>query len=263
MSTLKRVSLLLAVIFLLAACGSSAPAESSALQEEAPATDTPASEELGSADTPQPEEAAQEAGATRVETSDEAAGEQSADPPRRETFTILSEESEASYSIDEVFINDNNTLATAVGVTSMITGSLTLNYDNPAASEFTPFVVDISTLASDRSRRDRAIRREWLESSTYPLATFDVTEIRNFPANPEEGTPLSFQLAGDMTVKETTREVVWDVTVTLEGDRLTGTATFVTFLADFNIPVPSIAGVLRVTDGLTLTLDFVMQRDEE
>ena len=81
-----------------------------------------------------------------------------------------------------------------------------------AASEFEPFVVDISTLKSDRSRRDRAIRTQWLESATYPLATFEVKEMRNFPADPQEGELISFQLAGDMTVKETTVEVVWDVT---------------------------------------------------
>jgi len=178
-------------------------------------------------------------------------------------FVIVPEESEARYSINEVFISDNNTLATAIGVTSQVQGGMTLNYDDPAASEFDQFVVDISTLRSDRSQRDRAIRRQWLESSTYPLAVFDVREVRNFPAEPQEGEPISFQLAGDMTVKETTQEVVWEVMATLEGDRLSGTATLETTLESFNIPVPSIVNILRVTDGITLTLDFVMARAAE
>ncbi|MEZ4557752.1 MAG: YceI family protein [Caldilineaceae bacterium] len=72
--------------------------------------------------------------------------------------------------------------------------------------------MDVSLLRSDRSRRDRAIRSRWLESATFPLATFKVTEVRGFPADPAEGEPIDFQLVGDMTVKETTREVVWDVT---------------------------------------------------
>ena len=124
-------------------------------------------------------------------------------------------------------------------------------------------MVDISTLKSDRSQRDRAIRRQWLESTTYPLAVFDVREVRNFPDNPQEGAPIAFQLAGDMTVKETTQPVVWDVTATLEGDRLSGTATLGTTLESFDIPVPSIANILRVTDGISLTLDFVMQAAAE
>ncbi len=182
---------------------------------------------------------------------------------RTESFAIVSEETTAGYSIQEVFISDNNTLATAVGLTSIVTGSLTLNYDDPSASVFEPFVVDISTLKSDRSRRDRAIRTQWLESASYPLATLEVTEVRNFPVDAQEGVPVTFQLVGDMTVKEATREVVWDVSAVLEGDRLAGSATLDTMLADFGIPVPSIAGVLRVTDGITLTLEFVMQRVEE
>ncbi|MEZ4718168.1 MAG: YceI family protein [Caldilineaceae bacterium] len=163
-----------------------------------------------------------------------------------ETFVIVPEESEARYSINEVFISDNNALVTAIGRTTAITGSLTLNYADPAASTFDEFVVDVSLLRSDRSRRDRAIRSRWLESATFPLATFKVTEVRGFPADPAEGEPIDFQLVGDMTVKETTREVVWDVTAMLEGDRPTGSATLSTFLEDFNIPVPSIAGILRV-----------------
>ena len=183
-------------------------------------------------------------------------------PRLTETFVIVPEESEARYSINEVFISDNNALVTAIGRTTAITGSLTLNYADPAASTFDEFVVDISLLRSDRSRRDRAIRSRWLESATFPLATFKVTEVRGFPANPAEGKSIDFQLVGDMTVKETTREVVWDVTATLDGDRLTGSATLATFLEDFNIPVPSIAGILRVTDGIELTLDFTMEQVE-
>lgn len=275
MSKLTRLSVLLLILALLASCGSSGQAEDPAPQEEPAAADTTVPEDPAPTDTPSPEpeaaepeptdppaEAAADAEAA-AEATTEPAGEEPEDGPRTASFAIVPEESSAGYSIQEVFISDNNTLATAVGVTSIITGGLTLNYDDVTASEFEPFVVDISALTSDRSRRDRAIRRQWLESSTYPLARFEVSEVRGFPADPQEGEALSFQLAGDMTVKETTIEAVWDVTATLEGDRLTGSATFDTFLADFDIPVPSIAGVLRVTDGITLRLDFVMQRTEE
>lgn len=198
-----------------------------------------------------------------VVTAEPAAEPEQTEGPHTARFVFVPEETQAGYSIREVFISDNNTLATAVGVTSQVQGEFTLNYDDPAASEFSQFVVDISTLKSDRSQRDRAIRRQWLESTKYPLATFDVREVRGLPADPQEGEAISFQLAGEMTVKETTQEVVWDVTAALEGDRLAGTATLETTLESFNIPVPSIANILRVTDGITLTLDFVMERAAE
>ncbi len=245
---------LLGAGLLLAACSSSAdtePATAPALAVTEAATATPLPP------------TAEPPAATAEPAAEPAAQAGDAEGPRLAQFVIVPEESEARYSINEVFISDNNTLATAIGATSQVQGGMTLNYDDPAASEFDPFVVDISTLRSDRSQRDRAIRRQWLESSTYPLAVFDVREVRNFPADPQEGEPIAFQLAGDMTVKETTQEVVWEVTATLEGDRLSGTATLATTLESFNIPVPSIANILRVTDGITLTLDFVMARAAE
>ncbi|MFN2201647.1 MAG: YceI family protein [Caldilineaceae bacterium] len=175
-------------------------------------------------------------------------------------LVIAPAETTVGYAIQEVFIPDQNALATAIGATNEVQGALLLNHADPAASEFDPFVVDISTLKSDRSSRDRAICAMWLESSKVPLVTFEVAEVRGFPENPDEGVPISFQLAGDFTVREITRNVVWDVTASLEDEQLTVSATLGTMLADFDIPMSSMANILRVTDGITLTLDFVTER---
>jgi polyisoprenoid-binding protein YceI len=174
------------------------------------------------------------------------------------TFVIVPEETTAQYSIDETFLNDNNRLGTAIGKTSVVEGSLVLNYADPTQSELGEITVDISKLASDSSRRDNAIRERWLESARFPLASFVAKEIRGFPAVPQEGQAIEFQLVGDMKIKETTRDQAWDVKATLDGDTLTGTATTFLLLADYNVPPPEILGVVRVTDGLTATLDFTM-----
>jgi polyisoprenoid-binding protein YceI len=174
------------------------------------------------------------------------------------TFVIVPGQTTAQYSVDETFINDNNRFATAIGKTSVVEGSLALNYADPVKSELGEITVDISTLASDSGRRDNAIRERWLESARFPLASFQAKEIRGFPADPQEGQPIEFQLAGDMKIKDTMREQVWDVTATLDGDTLTGTATTFLMLADYNVPVPEILGIVSVTDGLTATLDFTM-----
>lgn len=179
--------------------------------------------------------------------------------PETKTFVIVPEQTTAQYSIDEVFIDQNNRLNTAVGKTNQVEGTLVLNFADPAASELGQFTVDISTLQSDSSRRDNAIRDRWLESARYPTATFVATEIRNFPPDAKEGEAISFQIVGDMTVRQTTREQVWDVTATLNGDTLTGTATTFLLLADYGVPVPEILGMLKVTDGLTATLNFTMR----
>lgn len=162
------------------------------------------------------------------------------------------------YSVEETFLNDNNRLATAIGETSEVSGTLTLNFDDPANSEFGAFTVDISTLRSDSSRRDNAIRRQWLESAAYPLATFVVRGVEGFPANPQPGQDISFKLLGDLTVRTGTQAVTWDVTARLENEQLRGTATTFIMLADFGVEPPNIANVLRVKDGVTVTLNFVM-----
>ncbi len=199
--------------------------------------------------------------ATATSASQPAATAASTSAPEAKNvkFVIVPDATTASYSIDEVFINQNNKLATAVGKTSNIEGELVLNYSDPSASEFGQFTVDISALKSDQGRRDSAIQRQWLESSKFPLATFVVKQVIDFPSNPQAGQAIQFKLLGDMKVRETTREVTWDVTATLNGEQLTGQATTFVMLADYNIPVPNIAGILKVTDGAKLTLDFTMQ----
>lgn len=172
-------------------------------------------------------------------------------------FVIDSQNSVVSYAVDETFLNQNNRLATAVGKTSEITGELEIDLKNPSNISFGEFVVNIQTLKSDSSRRDSAIQSRWLESAKFPLARFNIREVKNFPENPRENETVKFQIVGDLTIRETTRSVTWDVSAMLKGDQLLGQATTFIYMADWGIEPPSIAGVLNVKDGVTLTLEFV------
>jgi polyisoprenoid-binding protein YceI len=163
----------------------------------------------------------------------------------------------ASYSVDETFLSDNR-LATAVGRTSTISGQLEINFADPAASNLGTIEVDISTLESDSARRDNAIRGQWLESSRFPLATFTATAIDGLTATPADDEQVSFTLSGDMTVRETTLPVTWDVVATVSGETITGTATTNILMADFGVEPPNIGGILSVTDGVLLTVEFTL-----
>ncbi len=163
----------------------------------------------------------------------------------------------ASYSVDETFLSDNR-LATAVGRTSTVSGQLEINFDDPAASNLGTIEVDLSTLESDSARRDNAIRNQWLESSRFPLATFTATAIDGLTATPADGEPVTFTLSGDMTVRETTLPVTWDVVATVSGETITGTATTNILMADFGVEPPNIGGILSVTDGVLLTVEFTL-----
>lgn len=193
-------------------------------------------------------------------TSETATDSTPSDASNLTTFTLVPEETVVSYSVEETFLNENNRLATAIGKTSQVTGELTVDLQNPANIEFSEFSVDISTLQSDSGRRDNAIRRDWLESSQFPLARFVVKELSEFPASPQEGQPLQFKMIGDLTVREATLPVTWDVTASLNGDRLSGTATTFIMMADWGVSPPNIAGILIVKDGVTLTLEFTFAK---
>jgi polyisoprenoid-binding protein YceI len=118
------------------------------------------------------------------------------------------------------------------------------------------FKVDLRTLASDEARRDNRIRNEWLESNKYPWAEFKATAIEDFPANATEGQDVSFKVTGDMTIREITKPQTFAVTARLDGDTFTGTATSYVLMQDYGFEPPSILGMLEVTDGVTVTVNF-------
>ena len=173
------------------------------------------------------------------------------------TLKIVPDESTASYAVDETFLNQNNRLATAIGVTTIINGEIALDPQNPANTTISEITVDISALKSDSDRRDSAIRSNWLESAKYPIARFVPTGYEGLPASYEIGQELTFKMTGDMTVRDTTIPVTWDVVARYDGSQLAGTATTEIKMSSFNFAAPSIAGILRAEDDAKLTLTFV------
>lgn len=173
------------------------------------------------------------------------------------TLKIVPDESKASYAVDETFLNQNNKLATAIGVTTIVNGDITLDPQNPVNTIVGEITVDISALKSDSDRRDSAIRGNWLESAKYPLAKFVPTAYEGLPASYEIGQELTFKMTGDMTVRDTTIPVTWDVVARYDGSQLVGTATTQIKMSSFNFAAPSIAGILRAEDDAKLTLEFI------
>jgi len=220
-------------------------AEASTVAEPSAAAEPSASPAASSAEQASP--AASAAAETATETG--------ADAGAVRRFAIVPEESQASYDVQEQFL-EQNLPARAVGTTRAVEGEFEFNAQGQPSGRVTRFRVDLRTLTSDRPRRDSAIRTRWLESDTYPYADFVSTGVQDVPAAYTEGEEVSFKLIGDLTIRNVTREVTWDVTGRLQGDTVTGRATTLINMVDFGFDPPSIAGVLTVEDGVTITLDF-------
>lgn len=194
------------------------------------------------------EESVQEPGTTVTEEPE---------PERVQTFIIVLGESSLTYEVGEVFINQGNVFAVAVGVTDVVNGEIQIDFNNPQNSVMGPISVDISEFTSDRARRDEAIRENWLESEKYPIATFVPTEIEGVPEVGEEGVGYSMKITGEMTIREVTEEVTFDAMVKLENDELTGSATTILLMSDFGVGPIDILGILKTEDEVKLTLNFI------
>jgi polyisoprenoid-binding protein YceI len=176
------------------------------------------------------------------------------------TLQISANESKVTYEVGETFLNDNNRFAVAIGTTSLITGEVYANPSNPLESTLGEFSIDISAFKSDNNRRDNTIRSRFLQSSQYPLATFVPRSISGLPESYSPGQPYSFDVLGDLTVKQTTKAVNFAVTAQYDQDTLTGSATTTILMSDFGVGPISIAGILNTEDQVKITFDFVARR---
>lgn len=260
---MKRL-VIVTILFVLMAAGVAACAGQSA----APAA--PAAEEAAPAEAAAPAAEAAATEAVEMPQPDPADQVDEATPPPAEegasaaagtrTFQIVPEQSSMQYFVEEEFFGQAVPFITAVGKTSALNGSVALQIEgNTVQIESGAFEADISTLTSDRPRRDQAIRDRWLQSSRYPIATFVAGEALNVPADADYGQDVAFQVSGDMTIREVTNPLTWDMTASIDGDTLAGTATTFFYMKDYGFDPPDIAGILRVTDGVTVTVDFVAQ----
>jgi polyisoprenoid-binding protein YceI len=170
-------------------------------------------------------------------------------------FEIVQAESEARFIIDEVL---RGSPVTVVGVTDQVAGQIAIDPANPAATQLGQILVNARTLATDNEFRNRAIRNQILDTNTYEFVTFQPTELVGLPDAVTVGQSFSFQVVGDLTVKDVTQSVTFDVTVTpVSETRIEGVATTTFPYRDFGVRIPEVPSVDLVADDVTLELAFV------
>lgn len=177
-----------------------------------------------------------------------------------QVFTIFPGESTVTYEVGEIFLNQGNAFNMAVGITPAVNGEIFVDRENPQNSSIGPVTVDISQFTSDSERRDNAIRERFLESAQFPNAVFNPTGIQGLPGSYQEGEPISFQVTGDLTVRDVTRPVTFDVNLVGEGNTITGEATTLFLMSDFGFGPISIAGILNTEDEVNIIFTFVARQ---
>lgn len=183
----------------------------------------------------------------------------------RQTFVIVPAESKASYIAQEEFFGRALKLlgispgrVQAVGSTREIRGQFQLDPERPATGlGDNSFTVRMDTLTSNQSKRDdylREVRDDGPSFYSYPTATFKATAIRD--ASRSSASGLTVTLTGDLTIRDITKPVAFDVTAQLAGDTLTGIGKTRFLLSDFGIGPIDFYDTVTVADEIGIEVEF-------
>ncbi len=169
----------------------------------------------------------------------------------------LTEGSEARFYIEEVLLGQDKTV---IGVTSSVTADIDFDLSNPQAASVGTISIDATTLATDSSRRDGQIHRRVLATSQEEnkFITFSPTSITGLPDTVAVGDSFTVQMMGDLTIKGTTLEATFDVSITVSSEtQLQGLGSTIILYKDYNLSIPSVPSVASVEDEVKLELAFV------
>jgi polyisoprenoid-binding protein YceI len=224
--------------------------------EEPPAEDGSPADQAADAETEAAPEAAEPA-AAEEEVAEEAVEEApTPDGGLVGRWQVLADGSSfAGYRVEEELARIG--AVTAVGRSTVLTGSLV--FDGAAITEVV-IEVDLTALTSDDSRRDGALRRQALETNTYPTTTFTLTQPIPIDALPAEGEALAVTATGDLTLHGVTREVQIPMEGQLVGDRVAVVGSLEIVFADYDMDTPSAFIVLAIDDHGIMEFQLVFER---
>jgi polyisoprenoid-binding protein YceI len=170
-------------------------------------------------------------------------------------FSIVQAESEVRFILGELL---SGVPTTVVGATDQVAGEIAIDPENPVSTKVGVIRVNARTFATDNNFRNRAINNSILETGKFEYVTFSPSEIANFPENPSIGEALEFQISGDLTVRDITNPVTFDVVVTVVSEnRLEGSASANIARADYGLQIPEVPRVADVDEEVLLEIEFV------
>ncbi len=223
----------------------------------APAVQVDPTTETNVAALPSPTtEEAPEVAVTEATSTEEAAAptEAAAEAAAPTVFEIQQGASQARYIIDEVLRGNP---VTVVGSTDQVAGQIAVDPSNPSATQLGTIQVNARTFATDESRRDSAVQNRILLTNEYEYITFEPTALVGLPESGAVGQSYTFQIVGNLTIRDQSHEVTWDATVTpVSATTLQGSASTTIAYAEWGVSIPSVPFVANVGDQVRLELDF-------
>jgi polyisoprenoid-binding protein YceI len=162
--------------------------------------------------------------------------------------------SKVGYRVNEVLFGQTHE---AVGRTEDVTG--TMKVEGTTITQAT-FTADMTTVTSDDSRRDGQFNGRIMETSTYPTATFELTEPIELGRIPDEGTEATYSATGNLTLHGVTKSVTFDVTGLWSGSTIQIAGSIAITFGDYHIADPSFAGLVSTEDHGALEFALNLER---
>jgi polyisoprenoid-binding protein YceI len=162
------------------------------------------------------------------------------DPPLDGTWKVTNG-SQAGYRVKEILFGQNNA---AVGRTTAVTGQATIAGSKVSAATVT---VDLTKVSSNQSRRDNQFQGRVMNTSTYPTATFKLTQPIDLPSTTGR---VSTKANGELTAHGVTKPAVADLQAERSGNTIRVSGSIPITFATWNIPNPSFGPVSTEDKGL-------------
>jgi polyisoprenoid-binding protein YceI len=171
-------------------------------------------------------------------------------------YQISQDESQVRFNIYELLRGQPKDV---IGVSNQVAGQAAVNLNELSTAQLGEILINARTLETDDSRRNQAIRNRILFTDQYEFISFKPTQISGLSGTAAPGQTFTFQVTGDLTIKDVTKPVTFDINLTVESpERLTGSAQTTIALADFNLAVPDVPFVANVGETMALEIDFVL-----
>ncbi len=255
----------LMLALLAAACGTGSEADDDVIVTSPTATATATAVSTVSPPTATPVDTGQstsgdEAAATPTAGATASAGEQRflLDVPAGGFSATLQEGTLARYLIREELANIELPFD-AIGETSEVSGAFTFTAGGEIAPESSRIVLNAASLRSDEENRDRYLRRNGIQTATYPEIVFVATSIDGLAWPLPTSGEVEFTINGDLTVRDVTRPIMWQTTATFDGTSVSGTAKTNFTFGEFEMEVPDLFFIVSLEDNIRLELDFVAE----
>ncbi|MFN7209873.1 MAG: YceI family protein [Aggregatilineales bacterium] len=176
-------------------------------------------------------------------------------------LSIVGEESEACYQVGEIL---NGSFVLAVGVTKEIAGEVAIDLGNLANSQLGEEInVNLAQIRSDQRNRDNwMISDRGFNFNSFPIAKFTDAELIGLPERAyREGESLTFQIKGNLQVRESVRETIFTAMGRYEEGVLVVTAFADLKLTELGLTPPNL-GFVSVNDDVRIVLNLVARAIE-